>query len=352
MSSQRPSVSRTSPNSGGFTLVELLVVIAIIGILIGLLLPAIQSAREAGRRMQCKNNQKQMGLACINHLDQLGFFPTGGWGWYWTGDPNHGFDKGQPGGWMFNILPYLEYTDLHDMGVGAGSAAAKTFAMQRNHRVVKDYICPTRRPCRLYPKPSGGTMIAYNSDNNPANDNNVCRSDYAACSGGYIATTGSVVQKDEHGSGPPDYPSGKTYGWSNTWDPTINGQPNADYQNGISYERSMVRVAQVTRGTSHCIMVGEKYIRAERVLTGEDPGDNETIFAGQDNDNFRITLNLPRQDTILVDAQLNFGSAHAAGCNFLLCDGSVHTVPYEVDLVTYQNWGARDALVMKSIFSD
>ncbi len=87
----------------GFTLVELLVVIAIIGILVALLLPAVQAAREAGRRTQCTNNLKQMGLALHNHHDSLRRFPPGG-------------DRSPVGGygpsWMVHILPYIEQNSL------------------------------------------------------------------------------------------------------------------------------------------------------------------------------------------------------------------------------------------------
>ena len=91
----------------GFTLVELLVVIAIIGILVALLLPAVQAAREAARKAQCMNNLKQMALGAQQHESAQGFFPTGGWGCSWTGDPDRGFTKKQPGGWIYNILPYI-----------------------------------------------------------------------------------------------------------------------------------------------------------------------------------------------------------------------------------------------------
>src|SRR5215471_3702209 len=102
----------------GFTLVELLVVIAIIGVLVALLLPAVQAARESARRMQCQNNLKQFGLAFQNHNDMLGHLPTDGWGYFWVGDPDLGFGIDQPGGWTFNILPYCEQKAIYDIAAG------------------------------------------------------------------------------------------------------------------------------------------------------------------------------------------------------------------------------------------
>ncbi len=144
----------------GFTLVELLVVITIIGILIALLLPAVQAAREAARMLQCQNNLKQISLAALDHEHINGWLPTGGWGCVWVGDPNCGFGKGQPGGFFYNCLPYMEQQVLHDLALGAvrDTPLYQQRSMQMVQTPLATLTCPTRRAPLLHPCTSGGSM--------------------------------------------------------------------------------------------------------------------------------------------------------------------------------------------------
>jgi prepilin-type N-terminal cleavage/methylation domain-containing protein len=324
-----------------FTLVELLVVIAIIGILIGLLLPAINAAREAGRRLNCRNNLKQMGLGCINHLSTHGIYPTGGWGWDWVGDPNRGFKDAQPGGWAYNILPYIEFNSLHEYGSGQtpGSNVQKAGALTRCKTPIPTYHCPTRRAAKLYPKPSGGTFVAHNSNDDPAQMSSRC--DYAA-----LASTQTY---SEFNAGPADYPSAKTFTWCDCTNPK-----SGDFQSGLSYQRSLVTAQQVTRGQAHVIMLGEKMMDPMKYFDGSDAGDNETLYVGQDNDLYRTTHDPPFQDTdsSIVDTYARFGSAHTAGTHFAFGDGSVHIVSYTVNPVIYTAWGDRTSNVPGDITED
>ena len=126
-----------------FTLVELLVVIAIIGILVALLLPAVQQAREAARRTQCINNLKQSGFAVINYESAHREFPTGGTEpWHDQGDEKSQYSKGY--GWMVQILPFVEDANLQNVSKGYGRGDKDRDLLVRK-TPVSIYFCPSRR---------------------------------------------------------------------------------------------------------------------------------------------------------------------------------------------------------------
>ena len=160
----------------GFTLVELLVVVTIIALLIGLLLPAVNGAREAGRRATCASHLKQLAYGCLHHEAAQDMFPTGGWEWYWAGDPDRGWGWRQPGGWTYNILPYIEQQALHDLGSGQNIAGKMAAFAQRGQVIQPLFYCPTRRKAIAYPNP---TYMDCNA--NPIYV--AARTDYAANAG-------------------------------------------------------------------------------------------------------------------------------------------------------------------------
>jgi prepilin-type N-terminal cleavage/methylation domain-containing protein len=310
----------------GFTLVELLVVIAIIGILIALLLPAIQAAREAVRRMQCSNNLKQLGMAALGHLDSTKIYPTGGWSWWMVGDPDLGFRKRQPGSWCYNILPWIEMRAAHDSGKGGTPAEKAAAANQLTHYLFSVFNCPTRRPAILFPKPYGPS-VAYNAADNQPNNNVENRTDYAVC-GGHHA---------------------KYLYYGNPTPPGVDTYSMPNLLTGVSFLFSEVKVSDIRDGTSHTIYAGEKNLSPDRYFTGDDWADNESQFHGFDNDSTRFTGSAygfddshPSRDRRGYDDQYRFGSAHAAVCIFVLCDGAVQNLSYDIDPGTFIKLGGRD----------
>ena len=169
----------------GFTLVELLVVIAIIGMLVGLLLPAVQQAREAARTMQCSNQLKQMGLAALNHESTNKAFPSCGWSCDWEGDPDFGFGPNQPGSWCYSLLPFLEQNALWQLGSDGDKSTGGEIKNANTTRLktpISIFYCPSRRPPNLM---NGHTAAR----NNNAFTGGVAKSDYAANGGDGILNT-------------------------------------------------------------------------------------------------------------------------------------------------------------------
>jgi prepilin-type N-terminal cleavage/methylation domain-containing protein len=265
-----------------FTLVELLVVIAIIGILVALLLPAVQAAREAARRTQCQNNLKQMGLAMHNHHDTFKKFPSGGLNWSsprtFTATGTPAGHATQAWGWAYQILPFIEQPSLWKEPNDATVASTP----------VPGYNCPSLR---------GPTLFSY-SQSTPS---------------------GFRAMMDYVGNG----------GSAGIWDPTSSTNT---LDGPLCPSGKAVGLNVITDGTSNTIMTGEKYVSRLNVSAcNDDQGwvdgwDNDTICFAYDYNN---NLQTPKRDDYNPGCGLVFGSPHEL-LQTVFCDGSVRSVTFMV----------------------
>jgi len=314
----------------GFTLVELLVVIAIIGMLMGLLLPAVQQAREAARQIQCTNNLKQFGTASQSHIATNGCYPGGGWYFDFVLDPDRGAGADQPGGWICSMMPHLEMNALwmhpSDGNNGPPSGEQKRKATEVCQTIHSIYYCPSRRKAKLYP-------VISSPDENCNSMKQGVKIDYSGNHGNHI-----VVSSD-------------SAGWTNGYSRPNYGSSGealrklAEFtdKGGMFFICSELSDTDVTDGTSNTYLVGEKYIQPEGYESCNVGNvDDNTGMSGCDWDTLRDAVNIPMQDRRgYPGLKYIFGSAHAGSMGMVMADGAVHRISYSIDLTVHQRLGAR-----------
>jgi hypothetical protein len=297
----------------------LLVVISILGILVALLLPAVQDARESARRTQCKSHLRQIGLACLAHEQAHRHLPSGGWGWRWAGDPDRGFNHRQPGGWIFNVLPYLEQSALRSKGKGQPSAQKQAAGREVVQTPLVVFNCPARRAAIAYP------FV------HPDNFYNIDRPDVAGRSD-YAANVGDKLPM-LYGPGPATLAQGDSpsYAWTQL------------DRTGVVFRRSEIRPAHIRDGLSSTYLAAESYLNPLDYETGVASNNNQGMYAGYDRDTLRAThiMHRPLRDRPGLNADHAFGSAHPSGFQAALCDGSVRLVSYRIAPETHRRLGNR-----------
>ena len=325
----------------GFTLVELLVVVAIIGVLVALLLPAVQASREAGRRTQCVNNLKQIGQAFQNHVSTKQYLPMGGM-CSWAGDENNhkycgvaGDDKpwyvpgklpdveNLPVGWPFQILPFMEEGNVF-LEPDWEKVKKMTFAM---------FFCPSRRG----PTRNSTTM-------NSGFENGML--DYASAT---PAKTSDDIQA-----------------MADFWGPRVDSfslpfRPFMYLGMVVGTKAcSPIGFNDVKDGASKTLLISEKFLPLDN-YDGSGPvydgtvrpfeGDDRGWSDGWDFDTVRSTGLPPKRDYAIPASAYNtgqywrefitFGSAHSAGIQAAFGDGSVHSISYDIDRDVFNKLGNR-----------
>lgn len=317
-----------------FTLIELLVVIAIIAILIALLLPAVQQAREAARRTQCKNNMKQLGLALHNYHDNFLTFPPGAVSSVTAGAPYQGW------GWNAMILPYMDQAPLYNQINFSGTMQQATVANGPASTIIGALRCPS----------DVGLERLQFFDVVPT-----------------VGGTAAVVQNQV---GRSNYP-GVVGWWNNGGTPTgLNGatQPTTAQYRGIFGLNSRAGIRDMTDGTTNAIVVGERYTpNAQGQGTALQPvghvawigsggaigdnaapatvlGDTAVALTAPNGATAPFTpagyrINGNNGGTVARGQTSGFGSLHTGGCHFLLGDGTVRFISENIDSVLYRNLG-------------
>jgi prepilin-type N-terminal cleavage/methylation domain-containing protein len=310
---------KKSSRAQAFTLVELLVVIAIIGVLIALLLPAVQAAREASRRSQCQNHLKQLSLGGMNFEGANGALPSGGWGWHWMGDPDAGHDKNQPGSWIYSILPYLEQAGVRTIAAGLPLAQKKVSLMKLSETPITLMNCPSRRESRAYAYYYSDT---YRNMNLPKV---AVRGDYGACMSGKVSPKDGLAE-------PATLEQGRT-----TW-----VWKDDAYFDGVVHVHSQVELREITDGLSQTYFLGEKFLESNHYEDGIPSYDDQSYYIGFDRDTNLSSWDRPLQDAPLGDQPFRFGSVHATIFYMAFCDGSVHPISFDIDPMVHRSLGSRN----------
>jgi prepilin-type processing-associated H-X9-DG protein len=280
-----------------------------------------------------------MGVGFLNHESTHRFLPCSGWSAWYVGDPLMGHGREQPGGWMYQLLPYIEQKAIYDLTNDNDKPTITALQRQKSIELQRSIVpmlnCPSRRPARLYRYALSSSWTPRNGDRSLE----VARSDYAANGGDgefgmefWVDETQSYENKLEWHS--YNYADLSNHQW-----PPFKGQT------GINYVGAEIKVNHVSDGMSKTYMVGEKYMSPDDYETDGtvDPGDNHSLYQGFDWDVNRWTSinDEPRQDQVGRRSEGSFGSAHPGGLNMLYCDGSVQSVGYDVDRDVHRRAGHR-----------
>lgn len=334
---------------GGFTLVELLVVIAIIGILVALLLPAVQAAREAARRMSCGNNLKQLALASLNYEDTYHTLP-------WNNDLGNARAPGNPTSrwnqlsWIVTVLPFIEQQPLRDQIYSNPAWYNQTVNLDRMPAAIKEavvpaLICPSNTQENVR---RNGQRSGYRH----GGGNNAAGTDYSGNLGhiwGGWKDCGAVP--DFNNEAPANFTNMFRRG-ANPGTPWVNGESLSEQSNinGVFRYHGSVKLAEILDGTSNTVMVFEDmhWRGGNSTTTPHDKGETDDCawisgFGAINSIRNPINNKNPARLQGAGDRRCHgWSSNHPGGAQAALCDGSVRFVSETVNNVTRYGMGVRN----------
>ncbi len=297
----------------GFTLIELLVVIAIIAVLIALLLPAVQQAREAARRSQCKNNLKQIGLAMHNYHDTYSALP-------WAGATGNGGDVEMACTWRYSILPYIDqaplYTQMSAVDRGPGNlntwvsgAVTVPFHLQ----VISGYQCPSENQEKIL------------SGNQVGGD---CSVPSTCAMSNYNMSAGTC---SPCGGTPPMAAAGVPMLVDNYYCTYTKG--DGMFSHGSGAKMLSLNLKACNDGTSNTLLGGEKTVYPSGSVPANSPGTDGTNYSGWLSQWGSVSsvshgINYPGRASYCSGIQ--YGSRHVGGAHFVMVDGSVTFISQNV----------------------
>jgi prepilin-type N-terminal cleavage/methylation domain-containing protein/prepilin-type processing-associated H-X9-DG protein len=312
----------------GFTLVELLVVIAIIGVLVALLLPAVQAARESARRMQCANNLKQMGLAFTNYHDTNKWFPPGAvWSNTGAAIPSPGNFANNRGSFFIRILPYVEQQSLYNLfDFNTGTDGQRLVATNASSELLRGqqlavFICPSDTVRRTGNTPNFIMPASYHTNMGPSSD----ISNNGACSCPLHATF-------------------RTFSRPNT---NVNNPAGPFSRNGWV---SQTKMSDCLDGLSNTIYVGEARAQCSGHIAGGWSASNRWGAFTHVPINFDSCRTMAEAQTEGKDlcyancnwnTEVGFKSLHPGGAAFVFGDGSVQFLQQNIDMKLYNLLGDK-----------
>ena len=328
---------RRCRGNAAFTLVELLVVIAIIGVLVALLLPAVQAAREAARRSQCNNNIRQLALGLHNFHDARKKLPQGS---YCFDEKSCGWDKGYYGcpNWFMYLLPFIEGNSLHE----ALELDKRTYRGNNPQAILNKFYpgvsCPS--------DPFGG-MLSHNrfAGSGCAHGTHIAGipTDPSSNSMGasYVPSAGPVCP------GPVNDTASYPLKWAdgrNSQDGVNMGFRSLGAPGMFAGGSKAYRMKDCLDGTSHTFLIGEQLpeICAHQMLFHSHAAVGSTYFPP----NYHNIQGIKNEanhfaDPVALDAETGFKSEHPGGMHMGMADGSVHFIADSIDYATWVFLGAR-----------